>query len=199
LSPDFALTCDQEKVLRLTDYRGAKVLLCFYDYAHCPQCAYSVGNLIGYQKKLAWASKLKVITVFLTNKEVLHDGLTNKNAPIPSLCDGSLCPFLALADPDGKAASSFRIGTKSIFPRSRREIVFQYQRRRANSKVFPPFPVSNFPPGEFLIDENGVFVDTLRAKKKTEVMAMERIEAFLLGDQKEILESKRKSLLRYVM
>jgi peroxiredoxin len=193
--PDFTLSCDQGKIYRLSDFRGTKVLLCFYDYAHCPQCAYSVGNLMGHQKKLAWASKLKVITVFLTNKEVLHDGLTNKNAPIPRLCDDSIYPFLALADPDGKAASAFRLGTKSIFPRSRREIVFQYQRRRANSKVFPPLPVSNFLPAEFLIDENGVLVDTLRAKKATEVMAMERIQEFLLGTQKEkYLESKRRSL-----
>lgn len=183
--PDFALHCDQGKIHHLSDFRGTKVLLCFYDYAHCPKCAYSVGNLMGHQKKLAWASKLKVITVFLTNKEVLHDGLTNKNAPIPRLCDGSLYPFLALADPDGKAASSFRLGGKSIFP-SPREIAFKIQRRRSNKKnIFPPLPVSNFLPAEFLIDENGVLVDTLRAKKTTEVFAMERIEKFLLADQKE--------------
>ena len=195
VSPDFTLSCDQGKVYRLSDFRGTKVLLCFYDYAHCPKCAYSVGNLMGHQKKLAWASKLKVITVFLTNKEVLHDGLTNKNAPIPRLCDGSIYPFLALADPDGKAASAFRLGNKSKLP-SLREIAFKIQRKRSNKKyMFPPLPVSNFLPGEFLIDENGVLVDALQAKKTTEVMAMERIEDFLLGAQKEkYLESKRRSL-----
>ena len=113
--------------------------------------------LMGHQKILAWASKLKVITVFLTNKEILHDGLTNKNAPIPRLCDGSLYPFLALADPNGNAASSFRLGHNNSFLPSPREIAFKIARKRSNKKeIFPPLPLPNFQPAEFLIDEHGV-------------------------------------------
>ena len=190
--PDFTLMCNEGKTHHLSDYRGKKILLCFYDYAHCPKCAYSVGNLMGHQKKLAWASKLKVITVFLTNKDILHDKLTNKNAPIPRLSDGSLYPFLALADPDGEAAASFRLGNKSIIP-TLREVAFKIARRNSNkNKVFPPLPLRNFLPAEFLIDENGVIVDILRAKKATEFMAMERIQHFLLGDPQE-KHSNRKS------
>ena len=142
--------------------------------------------LMGHQKILAWASKLKLITVFLTNKEILHDGLTNKNAPIPRLCDGSLYPFLALADPNGNAASSFRLGHNNSFLPSPREVAFKIARKRSNKKeIFPPLPLPNFQPAEFLIDEHGVLVDILRAKKATEFMAMERIQQFLLADQKE--------------
>ena len=180
--PDFTLMCCEGKTHQLSDYRGKKILLCFYDYAHCPQCAYSVGNLIGHQKKLAWASKLKVITVFLVNKDILHDGLSNKNAPIPRLCDDSLYPFLALADPDGEAAASFRLGNNSMIPTSR-QMIFKLVRMNSNyKKVFPPVPLRNFLPAEFLIDENGMIVDILRTKKATEYMAMERIQHFLLGD-----------------
>ena len=190
--PDFTLMSDQDELHQLSDYRGTKILLCFYDYAHCPKCAYSVGNLIGHQKKLAWASKLKVITVFLTDKELLRDGLTNHNAPIPRLGDGSLYPFLALADPDGTAALSFRLGNKSIIP-TPREIAFKIARRNSNKKnVFPPLPVRNFLPAEFLIDEQGVIVDILRAKKATEFMAMERIQHFLLDRHKEKYAGRNK-------
>jgi len=186
--PDFTLNSDVGKEHRLSDFRGTKILLCFYDYSHCPKCAYSVGNLMGHLRKLAWASKLKVITVFLTNEVILHDGLTNKNAPIPRLCDGGLYPFLALADPDGQAASSFHLGSKSILPNVR-TIAFKLLKKRD----FPPLPLQNFSPAEFLIDETGVLVDILRAKKSTEFMAMERIQQFLLSDQKQkYLESQKK-------
>ena len=194
-APDFTLTSDQGNTHHLSDFRGTKILLCFYDYAHCPKCAYSVGNLMGHQKKLAWASKLKVITVFLTNKDVLHDGLTNKNAPIPRLCDGSIYPFLALADPNGEAASSFRLGNKSIIP-TPRELYFQLARSNSNKgKIFPPLPLRNFLPAEFLIDENFVIVDILRVRKATEFMALERIQHFLLDAPEEgkYSVSKRKS------
>ena len=191
-APDFTLMSDQGETHHLSDYRGTKILLCFYDYAHCPKCAYSVGNLIGHQKKLAWAQRLKVITVFLTDIDILHDGLTNCNAPIPSLCDDSLYPFLALADPNGKAASSFRLGNKSILP-TLREIAFKIARRNSNKKqIFPPLPLRNFLPAEFLIDDKGVIIDILRARKATECMAMERIQHFLL-DRKYHSERKRKS------
>ena len=58
--PDFSLTCLDGKEHKLSDFRGSKVLLCFYRMAYCPNCAYSVGKLMGRYKKLAWAAKLKV-------------------------------------------------------------------------------------------------------------------------------------------
>ena len=191
-APDFTLQSNEGTTHHLSDYRGTKILLAFYDYAHCPKCAYSVGNLMGHQKKLAWASKLKVITVFLTNSTILQDGLTNKNAPIPRLCDtGSIYPFLALADPNGEAALAYRLGNKSILP-TPRELYFQLARKNSNRhKIFPPLPLRNFLPAEFLIDERGVIVDILRARKATESMAMERIQHFLLEGEK--YSSVRKS------
>jgi peroxiredoxin len=190
--PDFTLNDNEGNEHHLSDLRGAKILLCFYDYSHCHHCAYSVGNLMGHQKKLAWASRLKVITVFLTNEEILHDGLTNKNSPIPRLCDGNLYPFLALADPDGRAASSFKLGNQSVPANIRiRKVLFMIMKKRS---THPRLPLPNFAPAEFLIDENGVLVDILQATKAWESMTMERIQHFLLTDQKaKYLEKRRLS------
>ena len=58
--PDFTLSCLNGKEHKLSDFRGSKVLLCFYRYTYCSTCAYSVGKLIGNHKKLAWAANLKV-------------------------------------------------------------------------------------------------------------------------------------------
>mmetsp|Transcript_5806 Transcript_5806/g.14510 ORF Transcript_5806/g.14510 Transcript_5806/m.14510 type:complete len:140 (-) Transcript_5806:774-1193(-) len=59
--PEFTLVCVDGQEHKLSDFRGTKVMLCFYSFATCPMCAYSISNIIGNYKKLAWASKLKVI------------------------------------------------------------------------------------------------------------------------------------------
>ena len=44
---------------------------------------------------------------------------------------------------------------------------------------------ANLLPSEFLIDENGVVVDILRAKKASDTMALDRITNFLIASEKE--------------
>ena len=34
--PDFTLSCADGKEHKLSDFRGSKVLLCFYRYSYCP-------------------------------------------------------------------------------------------------------------------------------------------------------------------
>ena len=58
--PDFALDSIDGTKVRLSDFRGSKVMVCFYKFAYCPACAYNITKLLGEYKKLAWASKLKV-------------------------------------------------------------------------------------------------------------------------------------------
>ena len=58
--PDFMLTGVDGHKHKLSDFRGMKVMVCFYRYSYCPACAYTISKLIGEYKKLAWASKLMV-------------------------------------------------------------------------------------------------------------------------------------------
>lgn len=58
--PDFTLKSMNDEEYNLSDFRGSKVMLCFYKFKDCPGCAYRVASLIGSNRKLAWASKLKV-------------------------------------------------------------------------------------------------------------------------------------------
>ena len=66
---------------------------------------------------MAWASKLKVVTVFRTEVKHLKAGLTDGSSPIPRLldCGRSPYPFDAVADPDGMAAESFGCNTSNMF------------------------------------------------------------------------------------
>lgn len=192
--PDFTLTCVDGEEHNLSDFRGTKVMLCFYRFSFCPICSYSISKLMGNYKKLAWASRLKVIMVFYTDLEFLKKGLTDDDAPIPRLSETNIYPFLALADPDGSVGSIFQIKSKGFmshgidFGRDFRTL------RRAHKSICSMFPATSwreefkFPasasmlPSEFLINEDGVLEDVLRAEKVIESMAhdMDRIVRFLL-------------------
>lgn len=179
--PDFKLISSEGNGCKLSDFRGTKVMLCFYTFTHCPVCAYRVSNLIGEFKKLAWASRLKVITVFRTDQYHLKKGLAS-SGPIAELSGETRYPFIALADPNGSAASAFQVKSKG-----------RLKRLVDNSCTIPKLifhPVVmregflkggiSLLPSEFLIDENGVLVDVLRSKKEGEWMKMDRIKSFLL-------------------
>ena len=106
------------KEVKLGDYRGQKVMICFYLFTQCGVCAYSIGKLMGSYKTLAWASKLKVVTVFRTEVKHLKAGLTDESSPIPRLLDCAATtayPFDAVADPNGVAAESFGCNTSNMF------------------------------------------------------------------------------------
>jgi len=184
--PDFLLTCVDGRQHRLSDFRGKKVMVCFYRYSNCPACAYTISKLVGRYKTLAWASKLMVITVFRTDIEQLRKGLADTNAPIRRLSgiDINAYPFTALADPDGAAASTFKVDKKEALK------INTFLKAMVAPSVFREVYLSGVKggdtllPSEFLIDENGVLVDVMRARKKRESMTMDRITSFLLLGQK---------------
>jgi peroxiredoxin len=200
--PEFTLICVDGQEHKLSDFRGSKVMLCFYSFATCPLCAYSISNLIGNYKKLAWASKLKVITIFRTDVDYLKKGLTEGKAPIPRLTERSLYPFLALADPDGSAGSTFKvedrglIGTAIDSGKILGKLVSEYNTCNLFSMFSPMEVVKHFGgatmlPSEFLIDEEGILVDVLRTEKRMESMSMDRITEFLLFGARRVSAIRR--------
>lgn len=154
-------------------------------------------------QKLAWASKLKVVTIFRTEVQHLQAGLTDCNSPIPKLLNCEQCetayPFDALADPDGRAAESFDCNTSSIFKTlkmNRKSAPKMCKRLLTSSMVRKEalfaarHGAGNLLPSEFLIDGRGKVVDIMRATKSNEHMTSERISNFLLeGEMKKILSS----------
>eukprot|EP00568_Trieres_chinensis_P007129 CAMPEP_0183311730 /NCGR_PEP_ID=MMETSP0160_2-20130417/38579_1 /TAXON_ID=2839 ORGANISM="Odontella Sinensis, Strain Grunow 1884" /NCGR_SAMPLE_ID=MMETSP0160_2 /ASSEMBLY_ACC=CAM_ASM_000250 /LENGTH=128 /DNA_ID=CAMNT_0025476403 /DNA_START=78 /DNA_END=461 /DNA_ORIENTATION=- len=102
-APDFELRDVDGKRCTLSQFRGKKIMLSFYRYASCPLCRYAIDQLKGRYKKLAWAAKLKVITVFPSpspniRKYVLK-GTTSSNFP-----------FVALSDPEEEAYKKYQVG-----------------------------------------------------------------------------------------
>lgn len=204
--PDFTLHCNEGLVHKLSDFRGSKVLLCFYRYANCPVCATSINKIVGSYKKLAWAAKLKVVTVFFgANTEKLNDGITSTIMKMGN-CTGLECyPFLALADPKGESYETFQVKNLS-FPKFvagnslrtlslLRKYVKDPDDHRTigvllnaisstkREKAFATGAITVLP-SEILIDEEGIMVDRMDAKKVGDTMSMERIAHFLLHGTK---------------
>ena len=207
------MPCLQGKEHRLSDHRGEKVMLCFYRHSHCPAIAHSVGKLAGNYKKLAWASKLKVITVFRTDQNYLGEGLGDggpiahfikeEGAGSGAFRTGTSYPFLALADPQGSAAATFKVESKGFFwhvcdvprfPRAVRKAIRTKEVADKSKDEAEHIPgAANLLPSEFLIDEQGVLVDVMRSRKASDTMAADRITSFLLGKEKRSAKGKKGS------
>lgn len=200
IAPDFCLPCAEGTPRKLSDFRGTKVMLCFYRYTQCPFTACAMKKLMGAHKKLAWAAKLKVITVFLTDEQLLQAGITNPKLPIQTIWrkDGNdtsnfSYPFLALADSDRSVYKLYQVKTMNFFKLN----LWACAHLR---DFFHPVNVSSWAQrapkeaikyggltslhSEFLIDEDGRVVDVFRAKKPDQSMDIERIRFFLLHGQK---------------
>lgn len=200
-APDFVLTSVDGHDVRLSDFRGSKVMICFYRYSYCKVCAYNIAKLIGEYKKLAWGAKLKVITIFRTDVDYLKRGLTEESAPIQRLSHGSAYPFVALADPHGEVASSFKVERtfmlKQVMDNYRVVPGVMANGVVRNEHFFNARGAGNLLPSEFLIDEDGFVVDVMRAMKSKEAMAIDRITHFLLLGRRHPSASKKRKGMKF--
>mmetsp|Transcript_36581 Transcript_36581/g.76771 ORF Transcript_36581/g.76771 Transcript_36581/m.76771 type:complete len:330 (+) Transcript_36581:42-1031(+) len=184
--PDFTLACMDGLEHKLSDFRGTKVMLCFYKFAHCPGCAYAISKIVGNYKKLAWATKLKIVFIFRTNQTFLKHGLTSDDALIPRLLDKDCYPFTALADTDGSVGRMYQLETNSVVG-TVTDVATMLRKHGGVCNLSFARELSTFPsspfmlPSELLIDEEGVLVDVLRAEKSSETMNVDRITNFLLA------------------
>ena len=144
--------------------------------------------------------------MFRTDCGYLKKGLTSGDTHISRLCGENGYPFLALADPDGTAASIFNIEHKN-FIRQILENVSNHPQLARYHKTCNLIPVSSFResffnnvggantllPSELLIDENGVLVDIMRAEKSIESMMMGRItQSLLFGTKQSDVQGEKK-------
>eukprot|EP00563_Minutocellus_polymorphus_P018038 CAMPEP_0197718852 /NCGR_PEP_ID=MMETSP1434-20131217/2839_1 /TAXON_ID=265543 /ORGANISM="Minutocellus polymorphus, Strain CCMP3303" /LENGTH=318 /DNA_ID=CAMNT_0043303543 /DNA_START=199 /DNA_END=1155 /DNA_ORIENTATION=+ len=205
-APNFQLQSVDGSTVQLSDFRGKKVMVCFYRHPFCPICAYTVNNLIGHYKKLAWACKLEILTIFMASLDEVRIGIKNNLLPIemrkkemlrstvsagtmekgsPDNRNSNQYPFHALADPDGAVSSLFRVGRRNLFGCIKDALPFKHAVPIIRTAVVKGDNAKSATmlPSEFLIDEQGIIVDLYRAKMLSETIPMERVNCFLIGDK----------------
>ncbi|MEJ2452323.1 MAG: redoxin domain-containing protein [Gammaproteobacteria bacterium] len=90
------------KPIRLTDYRGRKVLLSFFRFASCPFCTVRFVRLANEVQHYAEAG-LDIIGVFESSADYIHKYIGRRGLPFP-----------VIADPEGELYSLY--GVKKSIP-----------------------------------------------------------------------------------
>lgn len=92
-APDFAVEDITGRVIKLADYNGQKLLLCFFRYAGCPWCNLAIHRLIVEYPRFEQLG-LKVIVFVQSQPENIKRYILERHIPPP--------PFPMIADPGRK-------------------------------------------------------------------------------------------------
>ena len=106
-APDFTLTADDGKTLRLSIFRGKKVVLYFYPKADTPGCTRQ-------------ACAVRDIYPKIENKDVVVIGISpDKPEKLAKFRQKYNLPFILLSDPDHKVAEAYGAwGEKKMYGRT---------------------------------------------------------------------------------
>ncbi|HEY9147487.1 MAG TPA: redoxin domain-containing protein [Gammaproteobacteria bacterium] len=85
-APDFSLQEMAGTTIRLSDYRGKKVLLCFFRFATCPFCTVRFVRLTQEAERYATMG-LEIVAVFESSQEYIQEYLGRRPLPFPVIPD----------------------------------------------------------------------------------------------------------------
>ena len=85
-SPQFTTKDITGKPILLSDYRGKKLMQCFFRYAGCPFCNLALFKIIE-RYPLLKSQGLNIIAFFQSAKELVHKYPAKQNPPFPLVSD----------------------------------------------------------------------------------------------------------------
>ncbi len=154
--------------IRLKDYTGRKVMLCFFRDAACPFCNFRVYELTHRYK--SWQTKgIEVIAVFSSTNEEVREHV----ARYPR-------PFRMIADPNLVIYNQYRVekSASALW----KAVFFQLPRiiRGIKKGGRPkPNPHVTLVPADFLIDEKGRIQDCWYGQNTSDHIPLERVDNFI--------------------
>ncbi len=163
IAPDFTLTNVEGKQVKLSDFRGKKIMLSLFRDTSCPICNLRVNELIKNQE-LFKNGKVHVISIFPSSVERIKK-YTGKQEP----------DFELLANPDKEVYKAYEVVKspgKLIRGALRISRMFKaYKAFFSLRSIFTPAII----PAEFLIDEEGKIIKAHYGKDFTEHLPMNEI------------------------
>jgi peroxiredoxin Q/BCP len=171
-APDFDLTDIFDRKIKLSDYRGKKVMVAFFRHAGCPFCNIRVYNL---QKRVDEfrAKNLEMIFFFESTKETLLNHKFHREVnPIP-----------LISDPEKDWYTKYGVETSARKSAVSHVTSLVQTVIRAKMKGLPVHTMEgnesiNTIPAEFLIDEKGFIRTVHYARGLNDRMKMELITRF---------------------
>mmetsp|Transcript_25835 Transcript_25835/g.46809 ORF Transcript_25835/g.46809 Transcript_25835/m.46809 type:complete len:251 (+) Transcript_25835:121-873(+) len=171
--PDFELCDIDGKKFKLSSFRGRQVFLSFFRYAACPVCQYSLDRMKQQSEML---TRLGIVTITIVNSNPEYIGRLIS----PKLDNYSII----LSDKKGSVYSTFDLGKtssptlglglknmKTLKPFMKATAMDMMMDAGFNTAILKQLPA------DFMISEDGVIMDLLRAETGLDHMSFARIEA----------------------
>lgn len=168
-APMFDVQDVSGKRLTLENYRGKKLLLCFFRFASCPYCNLRVHELIQRMPELR-SQGLQVVAVFQSSEKTIRKYVGKQQPPFP-----------IIPDQKGILYDSYKLETswKGIFV----AMVFRFgDMMRAMMMGFRPGSIDGHLgqlPGEFLIGEDLTLLEVYYGKDIGDYLPFYIIESYL--------------------
>ncbi|WP_194841202.1 peroxiredoxin family protein [Sporosarcina cascadiensis] len=102
LAPDFELTTLAGETVKLSDYRGKKVMLNFWG-SWCPPCRIEMPHMQTYYNEYKESSNMEILAVNMTKKEV------KKEESAKEFVEEYGLTFPILLDVDGEVVETYRV------------------------------------------------------------------------------------------
>ena len=174
LSQDFAVQDVYGQPVRLSDYRGRRVMLSFFRDAACPFCSFRVHELT--HRYADWQRQgLEILAVFSCSDQEVRQHVSRHPRP-----------FRLIADPDLQLYNEYGVeqSTTALF----KAVLFRLPRiirsLMVGGRPDPKNPHIRLVPADFLIDENGKVVDLWYGRDVSDHIPLRRVDAFAQGQNR---------------
>jgi len=170
-SQDFTVQDVYGQPVRLSDYRGRRVMLSFFRDAACPFCSFRVHELT--HRYPDWHQQgLEILAVFSCSDQEVRRHVSRHPRPFRLITD----PDLQLYNDYGVEQSISALFKALLFklPRIVRSLM-------VGGRPDPNNPHIRLVPADFLIDEHGKVVDLWYGRDTSDHIPLSRVDAFVQG------------------
>ena len=171
VAPDFTKSDLFGNVVKLSDYRGKRVILCFFRFATCPFCTVRYARMLQEAERFASAD-VQVIAVFESHADYIKKYLSKRGMPFPVIADpeGELYRLYALK----RSFWGFLIGMMRI------NAVIKALLDKHYRMAIPDADMLRIP-ADFLIDAEQIVVDGYYGRDIGDHIPFRDIDAFVDG------------------
>lgn len=147
-APHFETIDANGDTIKLSNYKGQKVLIAFFRYAGCPVCNFRVHDLIENYESIR-TKGYEIIAIYESDNNILKDYLTETTVPFQVIGD----PELALYKKYG-VEKSFSKMMGSFFKKQPKEAMKKGS-KLFSKKIKRDGNLTRLP-ADFIVDENGM-------------------------------------------
>ncbi len=158
---------------------GRKLLLSLFREATCPFCNFRVYDLTNNHPNLSRLG-LDIVAVFKSDEEDVRKFIAQRPRP-----------FRMVADPEGEAHRAYYLNDSMWGKLKAMMVRLPTLMRGMKMTGMRGMATGNLMPADFLIDENGIVVETYYGRDAGDHIPMERIEQFAAGGQEGIAAAMR--------